>query len=527
MKWNRVLLALIPLAILIAIPLFFTDGRHNAAPAGRFIVVITPHNEFIRGEFERGFRTWHMQQYGEPVDIEWDIPGGTSEIKKLLEKSHRQALLDGASSIQTDVFFGGGSFEYTDLAGPFPMPGATAAGEPVLAIAPLAEQVLAEAFPSAELGGRRLYSEDKRWFASAISTFGIVFNPQRFEELKLPAPSSWADLADPRLEGWVAMTNPSQSGSVLTAFETIVLRRGWADGWAILLRAGANARTFSGSSSEIPKRVSAGACAAGVCIDFFARAEAQIVNGVAGSDGARVAFVAPRGETVVDPDPVAVLSGAREPELAAHFVEFCLSRQGQALWQFRKDAIVGGLAPPVEWELRRMPARREMYEQYSSAFVDQDIGNPFVDASPLPERRYVRPLIKPIFSALVIQPRELQQSAWRAITRHPSYPRAKDGDHAPLVTAADVTDKHLYEWLRLFDMMPTVPGPGGREYSLATEEGLQAVHAGWIKRQWADSGLWEADEEPEVALRRLMTQKAIERYTQIIEGARAIGIEPE
>ncbi len=527
MKWNRVLLALIPLAILIAIPMMFSGQGAKSTPGGRFIVVITPHNEFIRGEFERGFRAWHMEHYGEPVAIEWDIPGGTSEIKKLLEKSHRQALLDGASSIQTDVFFGGGSFEYTDLARPFPLPGAASPGEPVLAVAPLSDQVLAEAFPSADIGGRRLFSEDKRWFASAISTFGIVFNPERIEELKLPSPATWADLADPRLQGWVAMTNPSQSGSVLTAFETIILRRGWAEGWAILLRAGANARTFSGSSSEIPKRVSAGACAAGVCIDFFARAEAQVVNGAGSGGGTRVAFVAPRGETVIDPDPVAVLNGAREPELAAHFVEFCLSPQGQALWQFRKDARVAGIAPPVEWELRRMPARREMYEKHFSAFVDQDIGNPFDDASPLPERRAVRPLIKPIFSALIIQPRELQQAAWRAITRHPNYPPVVDGEHARIVTAADVTDPRLYEWLRLFDMMPTVPGPGGKEYSLATDEGIDAVYRGWIKGEWREARLWEGDEEPEVALRRMMTQKAIDRYTQIIDGARAIGIDTE
>ncbi|MDA0803682.1 MAG: extracellular solute-binding protein [Planctomycetota bacterium] len=524
MKHSRIWLALVPVAVLVAIPILLARSGSRSGDEERFIVIVTPHNEEIRQEFEHAFKAWHADRFGERVGIRWDLPGGTSEIKRLLLDLHGRALEDGRPTINIDIFFGGGSYEYTNLAKPYKPLHGGADGEPVLASAPLPEGVLSAAFPEQTVGGRELYDADRRWFATALSTFGIAYNPEACQKLGTPAPESWEDLADPRLQGWVAMTNPGQSGSVLTAFETILLRRGWVEGWQILSRAGANARTFSGSSADIPKRISAGACAAGVCIDFYARREAQVVGMGTGTGGERIAFVAPRGASVIDPDPVAMLTGAREPELAVRFIEFCLSMQGQALWQFKVGARVDELEGPQWEELRRLPARREMYERYRSEFRDADQPSPFLDATAPPNKPAYRPLISPMFSAIVIQPRTLQQAAWRAILNHPAYPTPRPGEHAPIVTANDVSDPVLKDWLGRFDALPTVLGPGGREYSLANEEDLEAVSQGWLRGAWRDLGLWPSDMDPETALLRDIAIGAIRRYELILEQAERMGI---
>src|SRR5207342_1960402 len=48
------------------------------------LVIISPHHEAIRYEFERGFSRWHRQHHGAPVRIDWRNIGGTTEILRYL-----------------------------------------------------------------------------------------------------------------------------------------------------------------------------------------------------------------------------------------------------------------------------------------------------------------------------------------------------------------------------------------------------------------------------------------------------------
>jgi iron(III) transport system substrate-binding protein len=116
-----------------------------------------------------------------------------------------------------------------------------------------------------------LFDEGHRWFGTALSSFGIVFNRDALAGLGISTPGTWQDLAVPSYDGWITMVDPGMSGSVTTAFEAILQRRGWVDGWRILRRLAANARSFAGSSTKGPIEVAAGETAAAVCIDFYGR----------------------------------------------------------------------------------------------------------------------------------------------------------------------------------------------------------------------------------------------------------------
>ena len=85
--------------------------------------------------------------------------------------------------------------------------------------------------------------------------------------------------------------------------------------------------------------VAAGETAAAVCIDFYGRYEAQRTRDAAiraglvgeGAQG-RIGYVDPPGETVIDPDPVALLTGAPDPELARWFVDVKSDRRSFTCW---------------------------------------------------------------------------------------------------------------------------------------------------------------------------------------------------
>ncbi|MDZ4829373.1 MAG: extracellular solute-binding protein [Phycisphaerae bacterium] len=523
-----VLLVLIGLPIAIA-PREKRTNRETGATArdaddAHRIVVFTPHNEQIRQEFADAFGRWHETKFGEHVEVSWRQPGGTSEIRKMLESAYLAQLKrtpsKGVGDNETlggnaDLLFGGGSYEFIQMAKELSVE--TPSGKrSTTVLAPLdLDQEFLDATYGAGSGGAPptigdvpLYDAKRMWFGTALSGFGIVYNPSILERLGVPAPQHWADLCDPRLRGWVVLVNPSQSGSVTTAFEAIMQRRGWQVGWQILRRMAANARSFAASAPRAPTDVSLGDAAAGVCIDFYGRFQAQAMEDATRdathqASVPRVGYVDPAGETVIDPDPIALLRGAPNPVLARRFVEFVLSREGQALWQFHaKSRLATRPADnlgPETYEVRRMPVRRELYVRDFDRFVDQV--DPFALATAVekPDRNF-RAFLPSMFVAMAIDNRELLRAAWNAIVEHPAYPR--DGR---IVLAGDVSDSTLRAMLERFDALPSVDGPDGTTFDLSDPAALGPVREGWLKSGWSSARLWPTDAIPAEVLRSRMT----------------------
>jgi len=518
------------LVALLAVPVALAprDVPRPAAGAKR-LVIVTPHHEQIRSEFKRAFERHHREEYGEEVEVVWSTPGGTSEIRRLLEASYLAALQRGEEpGGDADLLWGGGSYEFTQLSRELAATGPDGIRRTASVLAPLAIDpgFLAETYGAADIGGIPLHDPEGRWFGTALSGFGIIANLDACRRLGVPPPERWEDLADPRLRGSIALTNPAQSGSVTTAFEAILQRKGWDAGWAILRRMAANARSFSASAPKAPSDVSLGDAAAGVCIDFYGRFQAQAIadaERAAGLDrpDPRVAYVDPVGETVIDPDPIGLLRGAPQPELARRFVEFTLSREGQALWQFPAQSRVpspDGLGP-VERELRRLPVRRELYARDFDRLSDPV--DPFAIASAVVEPDpNMRSFLPPLFVAMAIDSREELERAWEAIVRHPAYPKDRTG----VVRAADVDDPTLRRMLELFDELPTVPGPDGTRFPLGDPASLGPVRAGWLRGGWKDAGLWPAGAAPSELFRSEATAFHRDRYRTIERLARG---EPE
>ncbi|MFQ6049043.1 MAG: ABC transporter substrate-binding protein, partial [Phycisphaerae bacterium] len=221
------------------------------------VVVISPHNPHIRSEFSRAFAAWHELHYGEPAELRWRDVGGTGQILKFLAGEFAAARKRGQAEagIGVDVFFGGGpaheQARQLGLTVPVKLPPEVLAGIP------------------AELNGVRLYHRQGYWFGTALSSFGIIYYRRGLEQLHLPPPQRWADLADPRYYGRLILADASKSGSARACYEMILQRYGWRKGLPLLLRIAANTRQFVESSSIVPREVAKGSALAGMCIDFY------------------------------------------------------------------------------------------------------------------------------------------------------------------------------------------------------------------------------------------------------------------
>ncbi len=469
---------LLLIALVVGLPLALQRKEETIRNPDEVLVIISPHNEHIRREFTLGFREWYRERTGKTIAIDWRSPGGTSEIIRYLDSEYtnafrlqwerdlrrrwtaevqdnfsnrrlrlpldqaedspgqaaRRAFLEGQASIGIDLFFGGGSYDFGIKA---------AQGQlvPSRILQTHPEWFGPDSIPD-RFGGETLYDPEGRWVGAVLSSFGIIYNRELIKRLGFEdKPSGWRDLADPRFMGLVAVADPSKSGSINKAFEMMVqeqmqgavkggeaspeaLAEGWMSGMRLIQLICANGRYFTDSATKPILDVARGNCAIGMAIDFYGRFQEQNLQDRSGSE--RFAFFTPQAGSAISADPIGILRGAPNPELAEAFIEYTLSLEGQKLWGF-KPGEAGG---PRRNALRRSPIRRELYApEWQSHLADPEV-NPYEDTSGFTYQPvWTGPLfneLRFIIKAAFIDPHPELKEAWAAIEKARQENRLED-----------------------------------------------------------------------------------------------------
>jgi ABC-type Fe3+ transport system substrate-binding protein len=362
------------------------------------VIVISPHWEGIKDETSRAFSAWHEKTYGQPAVIRWrQLGGGGSQIVKFLQGEYADRASSGV-----DVLYGGGVDPFHEL---------KKAG--LLARCDLPADILA-AIP-AQLNGMPIRDPDMEWFGFSLSGFGIVTNERARGVLGLPPAQRWSDLADPRLEGWISACDPRASSSALSIYEIILQSLGWERGWAVLMQMSGNTRTFLTSSAASVVEVGVGDAVYGVAIDSYGQAQASYYG------SQNVSFVMPQGETVINPDSIAVLKNPPHPEMARRFLEFVLGRPGQLLWMLPKGAPGGAMRATIN----RMSVCPALYAELAG--VTPIRTNPFTLPTDLHYSEELgskrRTILSLLIAACMIDSHDELARAWKALNAAPSPPR--------------------------------------------------------------------------------------------------------
>lgn len=432
------LIIILALVAIVALPFVLRPKQTVSQQTDDTLVLITPHNEAIRHEFGLGFQGWYKARTGRTVTIDWRVIGGTTEIARFLEgeyvasfqniwtrkmgkpwstevqsgfqngrlpadapavvKEARAAFLASEATSGIDLFFGGGTYDFAKQA-----QAGRLVDSGILQQHP--EWFHDDVIPAA-FAGEEYWDKNGLWVGSVLSAYGIVFNRDSLRRLGLKEePTQWTDLSNPLLMGEVALCDPTKSGSIAKAFENVIqqqmqlrllalqaadpggnasaietqaVREGWMAGLQLLQLIGANSRYFTDSSQKPPIDVAAGNCAVGMCIDFYGRQQDEAVSRRGESD--RLGYISPPGGTVSSVDPVAMLRGAPNKEVAKAFIEYVLSMEGQKLWNL-KPGEPGG---PQHFALRRLPVRKDFYADASLKPLRSDPeDDPFITRDPL------------------------------------------------------------------------------------------------------------------------------------------------
>lgn len=409
------------LAATVALPLTLRQQTATTRPgeADDRLVILSPHNESIRDEFGEAFASDWKRKTGRSLYVDWRVPGGTSEIRMVMDSGFKAAAETGREGIGVDVFFGGGEPDFAGQAkkGRF---------VPLRVFFTRPGWFVPETFH-----GERLYSEDFLWVGTCLSQFGICYNPDFLKRLHMRPPQRWRDLANPDLFGSIALADPTKSGSVARTFELIVqeqmshvlssdyafydenLARSWKGGLNLIQDMAANSRYFTDSATKPPLDVAQGNAAMGMCIDFYGRSFSETMTKRDG--GPRLVWLAPEYGTTLSADPVAVLKGAPHPEIAQAFVEFILSDAGQKLW-FLKPGTRGG---PKRHALHRLPISPDIYTPENLANSTMPHADPYHDRLNLTYRPEFTGgsfnTLRQIVKIMCIDSHEELVSAWDAL----------------------------------------------------------------------------------------------------------------
>src|SRR4051794_6529160 len=86
-------LYLILFLLVLVLPFLMRIAVIGGAPASgggktERLVIVTSHNQDIRRAFERAFNQWSLKRSGPAVGIDYRIPGGSNDVKRLLENPY-------------------------------------------------------------------------------------------------------------------------------------------------------------------------------------------------------------------------------------------------------------------------------------------------------------------------------------------------------------------------------------------------------------------------------------------------------
>ncbi|MFC2010062.1 ABC transporter substrate-binding protein [Chloroflexota bacterium] len=202
---------------------------------------------------------------------------------------------------QTDIWFGGGSDAFIQ---------AREEGLIVPYISPNAENV-APAFKDPE----------GYWTGLSLVIVGFLVNPDRAADKGVNIPEKWVDLVDESLEDELMASDPNTSGTAYTTVSGILQIMGEEAGWEFLDEMYANIPFLEKSGSAPGKKAMAGEFAVGIVPDPH---NLPLTN-----PEASLLPVFPSDGVLAWPSPVAIINGARHPENAKKFVDWCLSSEGQ------------------------------------------------------------------------------------------------------------------------------------------------------------------------------------------------------
>lgn len=180
------------------------------------------------------------------------------------------------------------------------------------------------ASPSRSFIPKKYQDDDGYWTGVYVGALGFCTNTKEIRRLGLQAPTSWAELLNPKLAKNISTAHPSTSGTAFTTLWTQVTRLGGeAAGLDYMSKMHKNVLQYTKSGVGPVAIVGRGEAAVGLVFSH---------DCVAGKlQGLPLKVTFPSEGTGYEIGGVALIKGAKNPDAAKSYIDFTLSKEAQNL----------------------------------------------------------------------------------------------------------------------------------------------------------------------------------------------------
>jgi iron(III) transport system substrate-binding protein len=161
---------------------------------------------------------------------------------------------------------------------------------------------------------------DGNWYGVYKGILGFMVNAEELDRLGLPAPEGWDDLIKPEYKGLVWMSNPNTAGTAKLIINTMVQMKGHDEAMKYFVEMDKNVAQYTKSGSGPSKKVGIGECVIG--IGFLHDGITQILMGYD-----NIKLIIPKEGTSFEVGATAIFKGAKHPNAARLWIEYCLTAQ--------------------------------------------------------------------------------------------------------------------------------------------------------------------------------------------------------
>jgi iron(III) transport system substrate-binding protein len=164
------------------------------------------------------------------------------------------------------------------------------------------------------------FKDPQRLYMSArLVMLGFVYNTNLVKGDQIPR--TWEDLLKPEFKGYIAMTDPTSSGTTLFTVAGLVQNPRY--GWAYFEKLKANGIKLENGSSGVVNKAAAGEYKVSIGVDYIARTVM--------AQGSTIGFVYPDNDIPIIESPIAIIKNTKNPEAAKLLYDYIISEEGQTV----------------------------------------------------------------------------------------------------------------------------------------------------------------------------------------------------
>lgn len=160
---------------------------------------------------------------------------------------------------------------------------------------------------------------DRMYMSARLIMLGFVYNTNLVKADQIP--HTWEDLLKPELKDYVAMTDPTTSGTTLFTVAGLVQNPKY--GWPYFEKLKANGTKLENGSSGVVNKAAAGEYKVSVGVDYIARTVM--------AQGATIGFIYPDNDIPIIESPIAIIKNTKNPDAAKKLYDYIISEEGQAV----------------------------------------------------------------------------------------------------------------------------------------------------------------------------------------------------